>query len=439
MSESPIANHVRQFWPRPARKADRRFGSSVAISAILLIFQCACGAAANEAWRDTQVESLEPSGPQRYVDALRSAALGRVEMRAGQDAVAGEHFRRAYRSHAEVGFLLAYADAAERAGLFAESSEAAQRALLHPLDDDLRLKVQAQVTRLQPQIVPGLIAVAVNVRPENARVELSQSATDGQKRLRIVIGPSKIFLQPGTWSVESTSKGFNSEMRTFQVGGPEGNLLAIALQVEDNGPALVGTPHPDQPEKLVKKPIIPEKKPDVVMKTPDPDEEPEETPLVKAPEIKPTPRDEKGPIVTYEDKNAPPKRSFLHKWGPIATSALGVAALGGGGFFGYRATQSGNDANALSPADKNYTNLLNQKADSATANAKLATYSFIGGGVLLAAGALWMFFAPTAEVPPPPPTGKAAKRVTPVAPTFAEVLLPSVGVSPGSVSFSWKF
>ncbi len=439
MSESPIANHVRQFMPKPPRAAHPRFGFFAAMLSVSLLFLGGCGAAANEAWRDTQVESLEPSGPQRYVDALRSAALGRVEMRAGQDAVAGEHFRRAYRSHAEVGFLLAYADAAERAGLFAESSEAAQRALLYPLDDEQRLKVQAQVTRLQPQIVPGLIAVAVNVRPENARVELSQSASDGQKRLRIVIGPSRVFLQPGTWSVESTSKGFNSEMRTFQVGGPEGNLLAIALQVEDNGPALVGTPHPDQPEKIVKKPIEPEKKPDVVVKKPDPDEEPDETPLVKAPDLKPTPRDEKGPIVTYEDKNAPPKRSFLHKWGPIATSALGVAALGGGGYFGYRAKQSGDTANALSPSDPKYSNLLNQYADNATANAKLATYSFIGGGVLLAAGTLWMFFAPTADVPPPPPTGKPAVRVPPAAPALAEVLLPSVGVTPSSLSFSWKF
>lgn len=363
-----------------------------AVLAASLVLQSACGGGQAETRMAPRPGiEVDMSAPEKYAMALRMAALARVEARSGQDELAAEHFRAAYKLHETTQFLFAYGQAAERAKLYAEAHEAARRALTHDLTDEQRKSIEENVNRLAALVPPGLQRVAILVRPEGARVELSHEAAgnakvpvrQGEKQGsdRIVIGSGEVFLMPGTWHLETSAKGFSSELRTFQVGGTEGDVIAIQLHLEDQGPALVGTPNARQPKVIDKRPL------------PEGQE--------KKVEIKP------GPTVYVETRPAPPAQGFVSKYGPVSTTVLGVLAVGVGGWFGYQTQVAGDNANAVLPGGANYNAKTYRQdnldyLDQANQNARLAQGLFIGGGALIAAGTVWWMLSPSAASAPAP-------------------------------------
>ncbi len=147
--------------------------------------------------------------------------------------------------------------------MYAEARETATRALARDLNPTEKQRAEQLIARVTPQIPAGLVRVAILVRPEGARVELSRADRKSRRGAeRVLIGSGHAWLAPGTWAVETTAKGFNSELRTVQVGG-DGNLVAIALVLEDQGAAMVNA-QPDQEQPaVVPAPIVPEKAPAV--------------------------------------------------------------------------------------------------------------------------------------------------------------------------------
>jgi hypothetical protein len=84
--------------------------------------------------------------------------------------------------------------------------------------------------------------------------------------------------------------------------------------------------------------------------------------------------------------------------GPILSTSLGVAALGGAGYFGYLAQTHATYANDLDVKSPKYMQNLQEQSDLAHGNAKLANYLFIGGGVVAAAGTVWWVLAPRSRL-----------------------------------------
>ena len=228
---------------------------SAALFGLIAVGLAACSGGGPAAQRDRSAAAEEISTPTHYATALRLAALGRVEARSGADELAAEHFRAAYRHHADAEFLRKYAESAERAHLYAEARDATKRALMHPLAAEDRQRLEGDVVRLDKLVQPGLVRVAVQVRPDTARVVLTQGNVQ-----RTVLGPGQIYLKAGAWGIETSAKGFQSELRTFQVGEGEGEMLAIALHSEETGPALAEVPQGrGEPER---KTPIPEVEPE---------------------------------------------------------------------------------------------------------------------------------------------------------------------------------
>jgi hypothetical protein len=396
--------------PLARRRGHSPVTQAVALLLLVVLTACGGGQVAGKPLPRYGIE-VDLSAPEMYAAALRMAALARVEARAGQDELAAEHFRGAYKLHETTVFLFAYGQAAERAKLFAEAHEAAVRALSHDLTDDQHKALEDNEKRLAALVPPGLRRVAILVQPEGARVELAREGHDKlQGPERIVIGSGEVFLLPGIWHLETSAKGWSSELRTFQVGGGEGDVIAIQLHPEDQGPALVGTPNVRQP-KVIEKHQIPE-------------------PQEKKVENKP------GPTVIVEDHPRPPDRGFLNKYGPVTTTILGVLAVGAGGWFGYQTQVAANNANAVLPGGSQYNvgTYRQQNADfkaEADANSTRATGLFIGGGVLLAAGTVWWLLSPSAVSAPAP-------ELTDSAPTRGWKL-PVPSVSLHGVSLAWTF
>ena len=244
------------------------------------------------------------------------------------------------------------------------------------------------MTRLRGLVPAGLVKVAVQVRPEGTRVVLSQAGKEGGDGIqRTVLGTGHIWLQPGLWNVESSAKGFQSHFMTFQSGGAEGELLAVVLKPEEQGPTLVQT-QPDGGAVVVPKPDVAPK--DSAAKAVGPESisgvEPE----------RPRPP-EPGPVVELGYGAPRPQRSVLSRYGPLVVSALGVAALGGGGFFGWQATQSAADANALTGGEKDYKTQLDDLKVQAADRVLMANASFGAGGALLLAGTLWWALQPASR------------------------------------------
>lgn len=357
----------------------------------------------------------------RYAAALRLAALGRVEARAGSDELAAEHFRAAYRMQPQLEFLLAYARSAERAKLYAEAHEALRRALSHGLAAEERTRIAADIQRLQAQIPPGLVRVAVQVAPAGARLELTRQVAGakvqdprqaGAARSwdRLVLATGGVYLAPGTYAVYATAKGYQSEMKTLQVAREGAELIAVSLAAEEAGPQLAETHRHRQ------KPVEPENKL-------------EDKPPVEA----------QGPTVEF---GVQPKssRSAIHTWGPLGTAALGVAAIGVGGFFGWQVTEAAASANdqagqGLSKSD--YQANVEFYKQKARDNSSLANASFIGGGALLAVGTLWWALAPSARAA----QAVAAPRAAPglAARSAPAVGAPQLSVSPSAVALQWTF
>lgn len=421
---------------------------SRAMSRIFLLFLIATLAACGG---PTEQVTLTPrrgiewqfTAPERYAMSLRMAALARIETRAGQDELAAEYYRAAYHLHQSPALLIGYGQSVEKAKLFAEARDAAELALTFDMSEAQRKLLEDNLKRLSALVPPGLHRVAILVQPYGARVELNRA---GRNKLegpqRVLLGSGDVFLAPGTWNIESSAKGYNSELRTFQVGGPEGNTVAIALTEEESGPMLVGTPNA-KPGKIQEKHdvlITPEPKADPV-----PNKVPEKVPL---PDIKPEP--DKVPIVPPklvipEDKpqdtetgliaQAPPRsgKSFLHAYGPVTVSALGAAALLAGGWFGLQTRQNAQDVKTLSPGTLSFLSDQTTLISSAQDNSKLANYCFVGGGLLIAAGTAWWILGPSAH--PPATTGDAAP------PTLWQRIsaVPQFSVAPTGFSAAWIF
>ncbi len=381
----PVQTDARQ--PGDTAHGGSAYAALAALLVASLVMQTACGGGQAETRLAPRPGiEVDMSAPEKYAMALRMAALARVETRSGQDELAAEHFRAAYKLHETTQFLFAFGQAAERAGLHAEAHEAARRALTHDLSDEQRKSIEDNVKRLAALVPPGLQRVAILVKPQGARVELSReavghAAVERRGPERIVIGSGEVFLKPGTWHLETSAKGFSSELRTFEVGGAEGDVIAIQLHLEDQGPALVGTPNAKQP-KVIEKRLLPDGQ-------------------EKKVEVKP------GPTVYVETHPAPPQQGFVSKYGPVGTTILGVLAVGAGGWFGYQTQVAGDNANAVLPGGADYNAKTYRQdnldyLDQANQNALLAQGLFIGGGALIAVGTVWWMLSPSAATAPAP-------------------------------------
>ncbi len=386
-----------------------------------------CSAPQNDRF-GVEIEEAIPAST-RYAAALRSAALARVEARAGSDELAAEHFRAAYRQHPSVEFLLAYARSAERGKLYAEAHEALRRALTHGLPAEEQSRVNADIARLQPLIPAGLVRVAVQVAPAGARLELTRQLPGakvedprkaGAARTwdRVVLASGGIYLPAGTYAVYATARGFQSEMQTLQVAREGAELIAVTLAAEEAGPQLA------ERNRHTSKP-------------PEPQDKLEDKPQ---PEVQ-------GPVVEFGVK---PKdtRSAIHTWGPLGTSALGVVAIGLGGYFGWQVTQQAALANELTGqglSKDDYQANLDYYKEQARDMRDLTNYSFIGGGVLLAAGTLWWALAPSSSARSAADSSgdratASAKAPAGAAQAAAAVIrAPQVNVSPSGMALQWTF
>lgn len=428
----------------PVRYAASRRALCGLLAGVCLLSACG-GAQVDAGPTAAAVADDGTSAATRYAAALRLGALARVEARAGLDEMASEHYRAAYRVHPELTFVLAQAQAAERARLYAEAHDAAARALMHRMTGEQRAALDGEVKRLAALVPQDLHRVAVQVAPDGARVELRlvRTAPAGDKKdpVAVASGPDRtvltsggIWLKAGTWNVESGARGYQSELRTIQVGRG-GELLTVALKPDEAGPALaVSRKRPPVELQPGPKQAQPDPKaapgPDVVRKVlpeTEPGAEPKLQPQLPGPTVK----------FGYEE---PPRRSALSRYGPIATSMLGVAALGVGGYFGYQATTYATTVNALQPGSKKYaTDFAFYKAEI-DANSKLANYAFIGGGALVAVGTLWWVVTMPAKAPPAV-IGNVAPPAKPVADwrkVLPDAVVPGVGAVP-SATMLWNY
>lgn len=466
-----------------------RVAASVALPAVLLASLAGCGGSSEQLRLGAETIADEPR-PQRYAAALRLAAVARVEARAGLDELAAEHFRAAYRKHEDAAFLLAGAVAAERARLYAEASDMLREALTHELPKEQRNKAESDLARVAPQVPAGLVRVPIHVAPEGARVELTRSEPGqvrpaGSKPDRVVLVSGWVFLQPGTWSIYSTARGYQPELQTVKVVRSGSSNVQVALRPEDRGPSVADPTRPSRDDRsvAVPGPTAPDEEPGTDLSdasdTPEPAPKPEPKPRPKPePIAKPEPKPETEPIAKPEPKPEPkpvvvkkPKPKPIdpdptepgldpgegptveldvahgpqgvHKWGPYATAGLGVALLGAGGFFGYTAQQSGQQASDLgsqnlSPAayDSQFGKLVQQAEDQAL----FANLAFAGGGLLLAAGTAWWWFAPVAtpQRPKSPSSGAGTTGAGALVPKGTS-LVPQVLASPQSLGFRWDF
>lgn len=363
----------------------------------------------------------EISPTERYVQSLRLAALGRVESRGGEDEMASEHFRAAYRKHELADYLLQAAKSAEHAKLYAEAHDSMRRVLLHDLAAEDRSRAEAEVARLAALVPPGLVRVAVQVAPEGARVELTRQQPgelrrDGKNPAgrpydRLVLGSGWVFLAPGTWAVYSAAKGYQSELQTLNLAPDSAELVAVSLQVEDTGPQLADPTRPKGAKK--------------------PDEE-------IGPDEKKPPEPE-GPVVQF-NMDTTPKRSKVHTYGPMGLSVLGVAALGAGGWFGYQAVQNGQAANDLTSqglSKTQYDSDLQFYLAAAQSNAQRSNYAFIGGGALVALGTLWWWLAPTESADSGP--AKAVLHLPAPRSPLRAVSAPTVLPAASGLQLHWSF
>ncbi len=232
------------------------------VAGLLLAMLAACGSSTHAVVQSGRLDVDGPTGPERYAQAVRLAGLARVEARAGLEQLAAEHWRAATRLGGEPIWVVEQAEAQERARLYAEARETAARALARDLNPSEKQRVDQLIARVTPQIPAGLVRVPVLVRPEGARVELSRADRKSRRGAeRVLIGTGHAWLAPGTWVVETTAKGFNSELRTVQVGG-DGSLVAIALVAEEQGAAMVNAqPEAEEAPAVVVAPPVAAPKP----------------------------------------------------------------------------------------------------------------------------------------------------------------------------------
>ena len=376
---------------------------------VLLGVLVGCGSAPVERPKTKLAPYAAEPDSLRYPQSLRQAALGRVHQRAGFDALAAEYFRSAYRAYPQLTYVLDYAQASERARHFAEAHAAYAQALQHQLGDEQRKRIVGEVERLKTLVSPSLVPVAVQVQPQGARVVFSAEG-EGEQNQRVMLGDGSLWLRPGTYQIDGTAAQHHGLKRTFRVGTHERQLLSIHLRrqtltsssIAVGAPAAVGTapaksaPIDGAPTKTV-----------VVSPTPAPAEADEPTaPAEAAPVVAKAaapaeaaaaaepPAVDDGPIdgeENIEESTPMPTSSGGNAfWGPVVTAGLGVAGLGAGAYFGSMMITYAGYANDLkNPKGANYKKNLAEQTQLAQDNADYATWAFIGGGALVAAGTAW--------------------------------------------------
>jgi len=360
-----------------------------------------------------------------YPESLRLAARARVQARAGDDALAAEYFRGAYHAHPEISYLLAYARASERARFFAESRAAYRDALTHDLPKESRRQVKAEIERLNTLVPKGEVAVTLQVRPRSAHALLERAAgTRAGRKIkpysRIVMGDAKVFLKPGTYEVHVTANHFQAQLRSFKVSPGEGDsshgqLVAITLKPDVKVPLALaggGDVGSKQRPKLATQASAgqadpgkntgkgPEK---TAGKDDDDDDDDEDDEPVKIAGAGggDDDDDDAGADAQTEESAGSGGGSALHKYGPVATTALGVLGLVGGGALWYLALDEKSLAEAVPASAKNREELFTYHSDRAATFWSGRVIALGVGGALAVAGTIWWAAAPktTAQGP----------------------------------------
>lgn len=417
--------------------------------AVALALLLGCGAAPVERPKTKMAPYAAEPDSLRYPQSLRQAALGRVHQRAGFDALAAEYFRSAYRAYPELGYVLDYAQASERARHFAEAHAAYGAALQHHLSEAQRHRIQGEVERLKTLVSPSLVPVTVQVQPYGARVVFLTQG-EGQQRRRVMLGDGSLWLRPGTYQIEGSADQHHGLKRTFRVGTHDRQLLSIHLRrqtltssniagsaaaggavapkkglikaapaqaeaaqaspEEAAAAAAIPTPAPAEgaPTTQPDDPVVAKAAPDEALVQP-------ETPGegAQAAVTPPPPEEDDDPAgaeeIIEEEAPAPAGGGGNATWGPAITAGLGVAALAAGGVFGYLAITHAGYANDLNPKSSSYKKNLAQEGALAQDNADYATWAFIGGGALVGAGTVWFILdrALGSSAGAPPRSGSA--------------------------------
>ncbi len=322
----------------------------------------------------------------RFARALRLAARGRVQARAGMDGAASESLRLSYHIVPELSVLTDHAAAAERAQYFGQAHAAWREVLNHPLGPAARKKATAEAERLAPLVPADHVPVLVTVSPFHAAVTLERTE-DGQRR--VVLSDGVVWLKAGGWQAATVATGYKSELRAFRVERRSNEAFAVVLEPSQKALRMAGSRDGPLPgERVGAKPdgLAPPKE--------DPSRNDGQAPKSTA---KQTPKDPTaGSDVDggLKQTQPTPPGGGLSKWGPIITAGVGVAALGVGGFFGYNAKQNVDVANGLSPTRPDYKTQLKFYGDAASDRAQLANTMFIAGGALAAVGTVWWLLAP---------------------------------------------
>ncbi|MCO4760411.1 MAG: hypothetical protein KC502_02830 [Myxococcales bacterium] len=346
----------------------------------------ACGGAPQRKVSFAQPKA-EP-GHKRLARALRLAAKGRVQARAGLDGQASESLRLSYKIEPQLAVLTAHAQAAERAHYFGQAHAAWREMLNHRLDESARKNAIAEAERLAPLVPSDHVAVLVTVSPPHAHVNLSHRG-----KRRVVMSDGVVWLQAGSWQASTVANGYKSELRAFQIRRRGSQSVAFVLERGRDAPKIAGSGanarrQPDARKTPAKPRVDPDSPKETAKATePDPPEDPEPADPDPAKTEAPV---TKAPVVAKRGRQG----SSLHKWGSIATASLGVVAIGVGGYFGFNAMQNADVANGLSKTRSDYKTQLDFYSAQAKDGAQMANTLFIAGGALAAAGTVWWFLAP---------------------------------------------
>ena len=390
-----------------------------------------------------------------YPQSLRLAARGRVQARAGDDALAAEYFRAAYQAHPDIRYLLDYARSCERARYFNEASTAFAEALTHDLTDEERKRVKGEIERLQTLIPKGEVPVTLQIRPRTAQAIVSRPADKADPRSkhfeRVVMGDAKIFLRPGQYQVHVDARGFRAELRSFRVKAgsattSQGQLVAVRLQPDEKVPLAVaqhkhhgGVPVATGGTKPTAKPAV---KPAAgTAKTPDDEgggdegDDGDDEPKVVAGgggeddgEDSGETEDPGAAVDVGVSAGGGGGSSGLHKWGPIATAGVGVLALGGGAALYFMAQSEKDLAEAVDPTIRNRQELFDYHTGNAELYWNMQYIAYGVGGALVVAGTVWMALGPKR-------TAHSGEQRS-----FAEALRPSrLSFTGRALGATWRF
>ena len=336
----------------------------------------------------------------RFARALRLAATGRVQARAGLYDAASESLRLSYRIQPNLETLMGHAEAAERAGHFGQAHAAWRNMLSHPMDAAARTKAKQEAERLAPMVPADHVPVLITVSPAHATITLERSL-DGQRRT--VRSDGVLWLKAGAWQASTSAAGYKRELSAFRVGRRKAQSFAVALEPGQKALRMAGIRAPTRPgaavtvdEAIVSRPSKGAGSKSTAKKRAGGKATDPATQQPEAPKADGEGANGEGSTLADTGVTAPQPTSGggFATWGAIATTSLGVAALGVGGYFGFNATQNADVANSLKATRPDYKTQLKFYSDAATERAQLANTLFIAGGALAAAGTVWWLLAP---------------------------------------------